>query len=93
MLGCKNVKKDGVYSVDNRRDATVSSNGNRRASYIPDPSKPTAFEMDRKVRVVNQRVIDQVAQAAPRLYEIFKLVPQKTVLKPDTNITKFAKIS
>ena len=27
--------------------------------------------------MVNQRVIDQVAQAAPRLYEIFKLVPQK----------------
>ena len=90
MLGCKNVKKDGVYSVDNRRDATVSSNGNRRASYIPDPSKPTAFEMDRKVRVVNQRVIDQVAQAAPRLYEIFKLVPQKDYRSTFIDLVSFS---
>jgi Ca2+-binding EF-hand superfamily protein len=90
MLGCVTVN-DRPKNVNNSNGGSqFTRNGNRRGSYIPDPAKETIMEKDKIFRVVKQRVLDEVALVAPKLYQAFQLVPRKAYGKTLVDLSEFA---
>merc|ERR1711871_803464 len=87
MLGCTTVNKT---NRNNGYNSKLASNGNLRGLYVPDPAKPTDLEKEKVVRVVKQRVLDEVALAAPKLHQAFQLVPRKEFGKTLVDLSTFA---